>query len=69
MISEEFLDWTKDNGLSYPSLEAALVEEGWRGLICTKSLRAGEPICNTYNPRPVTWQHSHQQINAYLSFN
>jgi len=42
MISEEFLDWTKDNGLSYPSLEAALVEEGWRGLICTKSLRAGE---------------------------
>ena len=44
MISPEFLDWSTSRGVQHPKLRAALVDEGWRGLVCTADLRAGEPL-------------------------
>ena len=41
ILSAQYLEWLKGNGITWHNVVAAYVKEGWRGIVATADIEPG----------------------------
>ena len=46
LLSTEYVTWLRQNGVKWHNLEAAYVDEGWRGIVAIDDIHPGWSRCS-----------------------